>query len=147
MFTIFIYLQLKYLELSNTTDYTWLYIFNVGKPLLYNHLCNLCDIVTVSIKTKPQERERKTSYNTWHGALGLATLHPLATLVPPVVLVGEHHVHIDVVVRRGVQQTYVKAEERKHPPGKKKTKQNKGGSITRLANGPLGPTDSFHLFI
>lgn len=53
---------------------------------------------------------------TWHVALGFATLDPLAPLVPPVVLVGQNHVHVDVVVSRRLQSADVEAQEGEHPP-------------------------------
>lgn len=54
---------------------------------------------------------------TWHVSLCFTTLDPLAALVPPVVLVGQNHVHVDVVVDRRVQNADVEAEEGEHPPG------------------------------
>lgn len=54
--------------------------------------------------------------HTWHVALCFATLDPFATLIPPVVLVGQDHVHIHVVVDGRIQTTEVEAQEREHPP-------------------------------
>lgn len=54
---------------------------------------------------------------TWHVSLCFPTLDPLAALVPPVVLVSQNHVHVDVVVDRRIQDADVEAEEGEHPPG------------------------------
>lgn len=62
---------------------------------------------------------RKKQYyysDTWHVAFCLATLDPFTSLVPPVMLVSKNHVHIYVIMSRGVQCADVKAEEREHPP-------------------------------
>lgn len=53
---------------------------------------------------------------TWHVALCFPTLDPLATLVPPVVLVCQNHINVDVVVGRRFQDTDVEAQKREHPP-------------------------------
>lgn len=55
--------------------------------------------------------------HTWHVALCFPTLDPLAALVPPVVLVSQNHVYVDVIVGRRIQNTDVKAQEGEHPPG------------------------------
>lgn len=54
--------------------------------------------------------------DTWHVAFCLSTLDPFASLVSPVMLVSENHVHIYVIMSRGIQRADVKAEEREHPP-------------------------------
>lgn len=57
---------------------------------------------------------------TWHVTLCFPTLDPFATLVPPVVLIGQNHVHVDVIVRSRVQKADVETQKGKHPPGKEK---------------------------
>lgn len=57
-----------------------------------------------------------TEEPTWHVAFCFATLDPFSSLVSPVVLVRQNHVHEDVVVRRRVQNTDVEAQEGEHPP-------------------------------
>ena len=54
---------------------------------------------------------------TWHVTLRLPTLDPLAALVPPVVLISQNHVHVDVIVDGRVQNADVEAQEGEHPPG------------------------------
>lgn len=46
--------------------------------------------------------------HTWHAALGLSTLHPLAALIPPVVLVHQDHVHEHPVMAGGLQPSHSK---------------------------------------
>lgn len=60
--------------------------------------------------------------HTWHVALCFATLDPFATLIPPVVLVSQDHIHVHVIVDRWIQTTDVEAQEWKHPPEKKNRK-------------------------
>lgn len=57
------------------------------------------------------------SSHTWHVALCFATLDPFATLISPVVLVGQDHIHIHVIVDGRIQAADVEAQEWKHPPG------------------------------
>lgn len=54
--------------------------------------------------------------HTWHVALCFATLDPFATLISPVVLVGQDHIHVHVIVDWWIQTTDVEAQEREHPP-------------------------------
>ena len=53
---------------------------------------------------------------TGHVAFCFTALDPLPSLVPPVVLVGQDHVHVHVVVGRGVQHAEAEAQEGEHPP-------------------------------
>lgn len=53
---------------------------------------------------------------TWHVSLCFATLDPLPPLVPPVVLISQDHVHVDVIVSRRLQTSNVEAQKGKHPP-------------------------------
>lgn len=53
---------------------------------------------------------------TWHVALCFPTLDPLAALVPPVVLIGQNHVHVDVIVGGRFQDADVEAQKWEHPP-------------------------------
>lgn len=55
--------------------------------------------------------------HTWHVSLCFPTLDPFASLVPPVVLIGQNHVYVDVIVGRRIQNADVEAQEGKHPPG------------------------------
>lgn len=70
---------------------------------------------------------------TWHVALGFAALHPLAALVAPVVLVHQHHIHADAVVRHGVEPREAEAEEWEHAPGE-------GTEAQTLSPPPLTPS-------
>lgn len=63
-------------------------------------------------------------FSTWHVAFCFATLHPLPSLIPPVVLVSQNHVHIHVVMSRRVQRIDIKAEKREHPPVQRKVHTN-----------------------
>lgn len=67
---------------------------------------------------------------TWHVTLCLPALDPLAALVPPVVLVSQNHVHVDVVVGRRIQNTDVEAQEGEHPPGA--MQENKKLRVSRV---------------
>lgn len=55
---------------------------------------------------------------TRHVTLRFPTLDPLSSLVPPVVLIGQDHVHVDVVVDGRIQNADVEAQEGEHPPGR-----------------------------
>lgn len=54
---------------------------------------------------------------TWHTAFGLPTLHPLATLVPPVVLVHQDYIHEHPVMACGLQPGHSEGQEWEHSPG------------------------------
>lgn len=55
---------------------------------------------------------------TWHAAFCLSTLHPLATLVPPMVLVYQDHIHKHPVMACGLQSSHSEREEWEHSPAK-----------------------------
>lgn len=62
----------------------------------------------------------------------LPTGDPFASLEPPVVRVGQHHLHEHIIVRSQIEAGYVEAEEREHASGNVKTnvKKNRGKSET-----------------
>lgn len=53
---------------------------------------------------------------TWHAAFRLSTLYPLATLVPPVVLVHQDHIHKHPVMACGLQPGHSEGQEGEHSP-------------------------------
>lgn len=53
---------------------------------------------------------------TWHAAFCLSTLHPLAALVPPVVLVHQDHIHKHPVMACGLQPGHGEGQEWEHSP-------------------------------
>lgn len=53
---------------------------------------------------------------TWHAAFRLSTLHPLAALVSPVVLVHQDHIHKHPVMACGLQPGHSEGQEREHSP-------------------------------
>lgn len=55
--------------------------------------------------------------HTWHVALCFSTLDPFATLIPPVVLICQDHIHVHIIVDGWIQTTDVEAQEWEHPPG------------------------------
>lgn len=55
--------------------------------------------------------------HTWHVAFCFPTLDPFATLIPPVVLIGQDYVYVHIIVDGWIQTTGVEAQEWKHPPG------------------------------
>lgn len=55
----------------------------------------------------------------------LSTGDPFASLEPPVVRVGQHHLHEHVIVPSQVEAGDVEAEEREHASGNVKNKKQK----------------------
>lgn len=51
----------------------------------------------------------------------LPTGDPFASLEPPVVRVGQHHLHENIIVRGQAEAGYVEAKEREHASGNLKT--------------------------
>lgn len=73
----------------------------------------------------------------------LPTGDPFAPLEPPVVRVGQHHLHEHVVVRRQVETGHVEAEEREHPSGNSKANVRKGtGKVVFVLCGSPGAVSS-----
>lgn len=74
-------------------------------------------------------------------AVRLPTGDPLATLKSPVVWIRQYHLHKHVVVRCQTETSYIKTEEREHPPVNTKEKaheHNALGTIVTLNNACLG---------
>lgn len=57
--------------------------------------------------------------NTLAAVVRLPAGDPFATLEPPVVRVGQHHLYEHVVMRRQAETCDVKAEEGEHSPAKR----------------------------
>lgn len=66
----------------------------------------------------------------------LPTGDPFASLEPPVVRVGQHHLNEHIILRGQVEAGYVEAEEREHASGnwkkKNKKREERGKSETWL---------------
>lgn len=74
---------------------------------------------------KEIRREVLTFLPTLAAIVRLPTGDPFASLEPPVVRVGQHHLHEHIIVRSQVEAGYVEAEEREHASGNLKTNEKK----------------------
>lgn len=72
-------------------------------------------------KKKKIRREVLTFLPTLAAVVRLPTGDPFASLEPPVVRVGQHHLHEHIIVRSQAEAGYVEAEEREHASGNFKT--------------------------